>query len=118
MQSCSGVDIEEVRSDYFRVPLPVPLSDSTHGLMPNFELIVVRVRDADGAEGVGYTYTAGRNGRAILAVASEIAELARGKDADLSEFSLELDLVGASLRWQGRTHCMCVVGIRHGDMGS
>ena len=77
--------IEEVRSDYFRVPLPVPLSDSTHGLMPNFELIVVRVRDADGAEGVGYTYTAGRNGRAILAVASEIAELARGKDADLSE---------------------------------
>ena len=73
--------IEEVRSDYFRVPLPVPLSDSTHGLMPNFELIVVRVRDADGAEGVGYTYTAGRNGRAILAVASEIAELARGKDA-------------------------------------
>src|SRR5580692_943731 len=110
--------IEDVRNDYFRIPLPVPLSDSTHGLIPNFELIVVRVRDADGAEGVGYTYTAGRNGRAILAVASEIARIGERQRCRPERVSLELDLVGASLQWQGRTHCMCVVGIRHGDMGS
>ena len=30
-----------------------------------FELVTCRVRDADGAEGVGYTYTVGRNGGAI-----------------------------------------------------
>ncbi|MDR5839108.1 mandelate racemase/muconate lactonizing enzyme family protein [Caballeronia sp. LZ034LL] len=77
--------IREVQSDYFRVPLPVPLSDSTHGLIPNFELVTIRVRDADGAEGVGYTYTVGRNGRAVQAVGLEIAELARGHDADLAE---------------------------------
>lgn len=77
--------ISEVQSDYFRVPLPVPLSDSTHGLIPNFELVTIRVRDADGAQGVGYTYTVGRNGRAVQAAALEIAELARGHDADLIE---------------------------------
>ncbi|MDR5733999.1 mandelate racemase/muconate lactonizing enzyme family protein [Caballeronia sp. LZ025] len=77
--------IREVQSDYFRIPLPVPLSDSTHGLIPNFELVTIRVRDADGAEGVGYTYTVGRNGRAVQASALEIAELARGHDADLVE---------------------------------
>jgi L-alanine-DL-glutamate epimerase-like enolase superfamily enzyme len=77
--------ISEVQSDYFRVPLPVPLSDSTHGLIPNFELVTIRVRDADGVEGVGYTYTVGRNGRSVQAAALEIAELARGHDADLIE---------------------------------
>jgi len=77
--------IAEVKSDYFRIPLPVPLSDSTHGFMPDFELVTIRIRDADGAEGVGYTYTAGRNGRSVQAAASEIAELAEGKDADLAE---------------------------------
>ena len=66
--------IAEVKNDYFRIPLPVPLSDSTHGVIPNFELVIMRVRDADGAEGVGYTYTVGRNGRSIQAAASEIAD--------------------------------------------
>jgi L-alanine-DL-glutamate epimerase-like enolase superfamily enzyme len=77
--------ISEVKSEYFRVPLPVVLSDSTHGDIPNFELVTIKVRDADGAEGVGYTYTVGRNGRAVQAVACEISELAKGKDADLTE---------------------------------
>lgn len=33
-----------------------------HGEMKAFELITVRIRDSDGAECVGYTYTVGRNG--------------------------------------------------------
>ena len=77
--------ISEVTSNYFRIPLPVPLSDSTHGVIPNFELVIVEVRDADGVQGVGYTYTVGRNGRSIQAAALEIAELAQHKDADLTE---------------------------------
>lgn len=77
--------LTDVTSNYFRIPLPVPLSDSTHGFMPHFELVTTKVRDADGAEGVGYTYTAGRNGRSIHAAAIEIADLAQGKDADLAE---------------------------------
>ena len=31
--------IEKIEAGYYRVPLPVPLSDSTHGIMTSFELI-------------------------------------------------------------------------------
>ena len=57
--------IQSVRTDHYRIPLPVVLSDSTHGEIPAFELIAVRVEDEDGIEGVGYTYTVGRGGAAI-----------------------------------------------------
>ncbi len=54
--------------------------------MTAFEIVTARVRDADGAEGVGYTYTTGRNGAAIHAtLAGEIAEIVAGEDADLIE---------------------------------
>jgi L-alanine-DL-glutamate epimerase-like enolase superfamily enzyme len=57
--------IASVRADHYRIPLPVALSDSTHGTMEAFELVTVRLRDADGAEGLGYTYTVGAGGGAI-----------------------------------------------------
>ena len=57
--------ISSVQADHYRIPLPVALSDSTHGTMEAFELVTVRVRDADGAEGLGYTYTVGAGGGAI-----------------------------------------------------
>ncbi len=40
--------------DHYRIPLPVVLSDSTHGDIAEFELVTVRLRDAAGAEGLGY----------------------------------------------------------------
>lgn len=52
----------------YRVPLPVVLSDSTHGTISHFELITAVLRDADGAEGLGYTYTVDSNGLAVHAV--------------------------------------------------
>ncbi len=57
--------IHSLITGFYRIPLPEMLTDSTHGVMRDFELITVRVRDADGAEGVGYTFTVGRNGGAI-----------------------------------------------------
>jgi hypothetical protein len=57
--------IRDVRADHYRIPLPVALSDSTHGTIRGFELITVRVGDADGGEGVGYTYTVGTGGAAV-----------------------------------------------------
>ncbi|HYZ26328.1 MAG TPA: mandelate racemase/muconate lactonizing enzyme family protein, partial [Geminicoccaceae bacterium] len=57
--------IASVQADHYRIPLAVPLSDSTHGTMAAFELVTVRVCDADGAEGLGYTYTVGTGGGAI-----------------------------------------------------
>lgn len=79
--------IASVVSGFYRIPLPTVLTDSTHGIMRDFELITVRVRDADGAEGVGYTFTVGRNGGAIHDILSrEIAALVSGADADRIEF--------------------------------
>ncbi len=78
--------IVAVEPGFYRVKLPVALSDSTHGTIEAFELLTVRVRDADGAEGVGYTVTVGVNGAAVYAtLAREIAALAVGQDADLIE---------------------------------
>jgi len=51
--------IARVRSDHYRIPLDVALTDSTHGAMHAFELVTARISDSDGVEGVGYTYTVG-----------------------------------------------------------
>lgn len=60
--------IAHLAVDLFKVPLPVALSDSTHGLMEHFELITVRLEDAEGASGLGYTYTVGAGGGAIASL--------------------------------------------------
>jgi L-alanine-DL-glutamate epimerase-like enolase superfamily enzyme len=79
--------IAAIEAGYYRVPLAVPLSDSTHGTMRAFALNTVRLRDADGAEGVGYTYTVGRNGSAINAILrDDMTEQLLGEDADRIEF--------------------------------
>ena len=71
---------------YYRLPLPTALTDSMHGRMLAFELNTVRVRDADGAEGVGYTFTCGRNGAAIDALLRrDFPEVVLGEDADRIE---------------------------------
>ena len=49
--------IKYVAIDHFKVPLPIVLSDSTHGEMSHFGLVTVRVTDDQGQEGLGYTYT-------------------------------------------------------------
>src|SRR3954466_13668953 len=78
--------IRSIEPGFFRIPLPEVLTDSTHGEMSAFELNTVRVRDADGAEGVGYTFTVGRNGGAIDAVLSrEFVEIMQGEEADAIE---------------------------------
>lgn len=76
--------ISDIVSGHYRIPLEVALSDSTHGTMTAFELVTVRVQDAEGAEGVGYTFTTGRNGGAIADILKrEIPEIVAGTDADL-----------------------------------
>ena len=49
------IEIAAVGVDHYRIPLPVVLSDSTHGDIAAFELVTVRLRDTDGVEGLGYT---------------------------------------------------------------
>jgi L-alanine-DL-glutamate epimerase-like enolase superfamily enzyme len=78
--------IAALQADHYRVPLPVAVSDSTHGLMEAFELITVRVRDQDGVEGLGYTYTVGAGGGAVHSlIARDLAPLLAGEDASRIE---------------------------------
>jgi len=75
--------IASIETGFYRIPLPEVLTDSMHGEMRAFELNTVRIRDADGAEGVGYTFTVGRNGAAVDAVlAREFPEILGAEDAD------------------------------------
>ena len=79
-------NIHSVTTGYFRVPLPEILTDSTHGIMRDFELVTTQIRDVDGVEGVGYTFTVGRNGGAIANIIErEMSQLITGRDADLIE---------------------------------
>jgi L-alanine-DL-glutamate epimerase-like enolase superfamily enzyme len=73
--------IREVQADHYLIPLPVALSDSTHGTIRGFELVTVRLRDDDGAEGVGYTYTVGAGGAAVRAlITRDLAPMLQGRD--------------------------------------
>src|SRR3954468_2913325 len=78
--------IATIETGLYRIPLPVTLSDSMHGDMAAFELITCRIRDADGAEGVGHSTTVGRNGGAVADILKrEIPPLVEGREADDTE---------------------------------
>jgi L-alanine-DL-glutamate epimerase-like enolase superfamily enzyme len=79
------VTIEAVEVGHYRIPLPVVLSDSTHGQITHFELVTARVRSADGGEGLGYTYTVGVGGAAIRSLMEELRTLLVGQDAERIE---------------------------------
>jgi hypothetical protein len=64
--------IASVGVDHYRIPLPVVLSDSTHGDIAEFELVTVRVRDAAGTEGLGYTYNRWQGRRCGRCVGGEV----------------------------------------------
>ena len=80
------MNIRDVQTDHYLIPLPVALSDSTHGTIRHFELVTVRLRDVEGVEGVGYTYTVGTGGAAVHAlVARDLAPLLVRRDAERIE---------------------------------
>ena len=75
--------IHSLDTDCFRIPLPRPLSDSTHGQITHFQLVTVRLRDENGVEGLGYTYTVGHGGVAIRSlVTADLAPLLIGSRTD------------------------------------
>src|SRR3989440_9909639 len=80
------MQIRHVQADHYVIPVPTVLSDSTHGTIRGFELVAVRLHDADGAVGVGYTYTVGTGGAAVHAlVARDLAPLLTGREAERIE---------------------------------
>ena len=80
-------NIVSLETGHYRVPLPSVLTDSMHGVMRDFEIVTVRLRDREGTEGTGYTFTVGRNGGAIHdIIAREITEILIGQEADRIEW--------------------------------
>lgn len=73
--------IDEVQTDFYRIPLPTVLSDSTHGDISHCELVTVRIRTQDGQEGLGYTYTPGTGGAGVYALVDRyLSPLLLGQD--------------------------------------
>lgn len=73
--------IAAIDAECYRLPLAKTLSDSTHGDMTHFQLVSVRIRTEEGAEGVGYTYTVDGGGRAIQSlIEHDLKEFLLGSD--------------------------------------
>lgn len=80
------MSIKAVVATYYRVPLPEVLSDSTHGDITHFHLVTVRIRDENGDEGVGYTYTVDVAGEAIRSlIEHDLAPILIGEDSQRIE---------------------------------
>ena len=78
--------IRDVRAQFYRIPLPVTLSDSTHGDITHFHLVVARVGDDEDVEGVGYTYTVDIGGDAIRSlIERDLAPVLLGQESDRIE---------------------------------
>ncbi|MEM7117892.1 MAG: mandelate racemase/muconate lactonizing enzyme family protein [Chloroflexota bacterium] len=74
--------IKDVTTRHYRIPLRTTMTDSTHGDMTHFEVVMALVSLADGTTGVGYTYTIGLGGESIkLLIEQAIKPLLIGANA-------------------------------------
>ncbi|MCH9671900.1 MAG: mandelate racemase/muconate lactonizing enzyme family protein [Gammaproteobacteria bacterium] len=64
--------ISAMECRHYRIPLPVVLSDSTHGDMSHVGLLTVELTDSSGLTGIGYAYTGNDiGGSALFSLANE-----------------------------------------------
>ena len=80
----NSMPIVEIHADQYRVPLETVLTDSTHGEMSDFGLIVVHLVDESGRVGLGYTYTPNAIGASAVwkIIESDLAPLLQHVDPD------------------------------------
>ncbi|MCU4675599.1 mandelate racemase/muconate lactonizing enzyme family protein [Catenovulum sp. 2E275] len=84
ISSIHSVDlrIRSIKTEYYQIPLAEVLSDAKHGDHTHFEVIVSKITCSNGIEGIGYTYTGGKGGRAIYSlIEDELKPILLGKDA-------------------------------------
>lgn len=94
-------EIQAVEARYYRLPLKEVLSDAMHGDHTHFELVLAVVRLSDGSEGVGYTYTGGRGGRAVEAmIAHDLAPFLTGHDG--ADVEAVYDAMQTHMHYVGR----------------
>jgi len=79
--------ITDLKTDFYSIPLPVALSDATHGTITHFDLVTVHITTSEGLEGVGYTFTPGTGGAAIHALIDrDLRDVIAGEDARRIEY--------------------------------
>ncbi|UWQ20215.1 mandelate racemase/muconate lactonizing enzyme family protein [Jannaschia sp. W003] len=79
----AGPRIASVEARLYAVPLDELLVDAKHGDHTHFQLVTCTVRDTDGLEGTGYTYTGGRGGGAVLSlIRDDLAPWLVGRSAE------------------------------------
>ncbi len=93
--------ISSVKVEYYQIPLEEVLTDAKHGDHTHFEVLVCKIRCKDGMEGMGYTYTGGKGGRAIYSLLEdELKPFLMGKDA--SRITQIWEEMGWHLHYVGR----------------
>ena len=86
--------IQSVEARLFAVPLAEVLSDAKHGDHTHFELITATIKLDDGTEGLGYTYTGGRGGQAVLAIIrQDLGPFLIGREAN------DVEAIFEELQW-------------------
>ncbi len=79
--------IAEMRTDLYRLPLPVPMEASAAGVMTAFDMVAVRITDSEGTSGCGYTVLHEGQGASVAAIADlPFREAVTGEDADRIEW--------------------------------
>ncbi len=92
--------IKRVDARLYRLPLSHPMTDATHGLHTEFEVVIVRLEADCGAAGCGYTYTIGRGGAAIATLITR----------DLKPLLLAADPARIERTWEAMWRCLHYVG--------
>ena len=78
--------IKRVAARHYVLPLSHPMTDATHGVMTQFEVVLAELETVCGRTGYGYTYTIGCGGAAIKAlIERDLQPLLIGADANLVE---------------------------------
>jgi L-alanine-DL-glutamate epimerase-like enolase superfamily enzyme len=86
--------ITNLQVQLFDVPLEEVLTDAKHGDHTHFELVISTLVLEDGREGIGYTYTGGKGGRAIAAmIEHDLAPFLIGQDAE------EVEALYDAMQW-------------------
>ena len=87
--------ISAIETQHYRLPLSHPMTDSTHGEMTHFEVVMVHIETQSGLKGLGYTYTIGYGGTAIHSLIDQ--EL---KPALIGSDSRHIDQIWENLWWR------------------
>lgn len=78
--------IEDIQTKRYHLPLTHPMTDASHGVMTQFEVIMIELQTDSGLAGHGYTYTIGCGGAAIRAlIDTDLKPILLGADANRIE---------------------------------